>query len=132
MLDKVVARSRPVDQLVENREGPKGLAAPSRLALWGMEPARIRAGIDELPLSPATGGLAPVSIPETPDPGGRKGLVEGLGRDVLDRRGWWALNPLWFPPGGGNLDGTVPARARRAGLLMIELSEAGTRSGNPS
>lgn len=35
------------------------------------------------------------------------------------------------PPLGGNLEGTVPARARRVGLSRL-LSEGGMKSGNPS
>lgn len=35
------------------------------------------------------------------------------------------------PPFGGNLEGTVPARARRVGLSIV-LSEGGRKSGNPS
>jgi hypothetical protein len=83
MLVKVVALSRPVDQLVENSDGPKGPPPPKKLLLCGIEPARRRdsdAGLGT-PVELAT--LELVSIPETP--GGLKGLVEGVGREVCDR-----------------------------------------------
>ena len=42
ILVRVVARSRPVAQLVENKDGPNGLDDPRKFALWGIEPARRR------------------------------------------------------------------------------------------
>lgn len=80
MLVSVVARSRPVAQLVENKDGPNGPAEPRKFALWGIEPARRREREPALPPPGAVAVFAPVSIPETPD--GRKGLVDGVGREV--------------------------------------------------
>jgi hypothetical protein len=61
---------------------------------------------------------------------GRKGLVEGVGRDVLEAVWAAALLPF-IAPAGEILDGRVPARPRRAGLLMPE-SVRGTKFGKPS
>jgi hypothetical protein len=83
MLVSVVALSRPADQLVENNEGPKGFDDPNRLARWGIEPARRRDRIAGLLPALEVTVLGVESTPETP--GGRKGLVDGVGRDVLDR-----------------------------------------------
>ncbi len=47
--------------------------------------------------------------------GGLKGLVDGVGLDVLERKDCWTLTPLIVPT-GENLEGTVPARARRTEL----------------
>lgn len=60
---------------------------------------------------------------------GRKGLVEGVGRDVLEVRSvtFGAL----FETVGEILEGKVPALPLRAGLL-IPVSVKGTRSGKPS
>lgn len=80
MLVSVVARSRPVAQLVENKDGPNGPEEPKKFALWGIEPARRRERDPALLPPGAVAVFAPVSIPETPD--GRKGLVDGVGREV--------------------------------------------------
>ena len=60
--------------------------------------------------------------------GSLNGLVEGVGRDVLEVK-CWTLSPLAVTT-GEILDGRVPARVRLAGLL-IPVSATGTRSGNP-
>ena len=84
MLVSVIALSRPAaDQLVENNEGPKGFGAPKRLARWGIEPARKRDSMAGLLAALEVTVLGVESISETPC--GRKGLVVGVGRDVLDR-----------------------------------------------
>ncbi len=58
-----------------------------------------------------------------------KGDVAGLG---LAFRFWDIVELVnEEPPLGGNLEGTVPARARRVGLNIL-LSEGGMKSGNPS
>lgn len=125
----VVARSRPVDQFVENKDGPKGLDDPSRLGRCGMEPALRRESIVGLLAAFAVAGLGAVSIPVTP--GGRKGLVDGVGREVLDiYDGCCIFTPLTAPT-GEKREGTVPARALRAGLFRVP-SDGGTRSGKPS
>lgn len=128
MLVSVVARSRPVDQLVEKSDGPKGFDEPRRPGLCGIEPARRRDNAVVLPPLLAVAGLVPESIPETP--GGLKGLVDGVGREVLDRKDCWTFTPLSGPT-GENREGTVPALALRAVLLIVP-SEGGTKSGNPS
>ncbi len=58
-----------------------------------------------------------------------KGVVAGVGLELLfcDSAGLVKVEP----PFGGNLEGTVPARARRVGLSIV-LSEGGRKSGNPS
>lgn len=63
-------------------------------------------------------------------PGGLKGLVDGVGLDDVGGKDCCMFRPL-IVPAGENLDGTVPALARRAGLFM-PLSDGGTRSGKPS
>ena len=60
---------------------------------------------------------------------GLNGLVDGVGLDVLEVF-WAKLMPLIVPT-GDILDGRVPARPRRAGLLM-PVSVRGTKSGKPS
>ena len=54
MLVRVVARSRPVAQLVENKDGPNGLDEPRKFALCGIEPAR-RRDREPVPLAGAAG-----------------------------------------------------------------------------
>lgn len=60
---------------------------------------------------------------------GLKGLVDGVGREVLEARLWDGIVPM--VPTGEIRDGNVPARPRRAGLLT-PVSVRGTRSGKPS
>lgn len=62
------------------------------------------------------------------DPG-LKGLVEGVGLEVFDGD-WVVLTPA-IVPAGDMREGRVPARPRRAGLLM-PVSVKGMRSGKPS
>lgn len=69
-----------------------------------------------------------MSIPDTP--AGRKGLVEGVGRELWEMGGW-GFRSLRRLPTGENREGTVPARALREVLWRLPL-EAGIRSGNPS
>ena len=58
-----------------------------------------------------------------------KGLVEGVGLDVLDCEGVMPPNP--GGAAGENRDGTVPARGRRVALWVV-VSEGGRKSGKPS
>lgn len=125
----VVARSRPVDQLVENKDGPNGLEDPSKPGRCGIEPALRRDNIVVLPPLFAVAVLAPDSTLVTP--GGRKGLVDGVGREVLDRYDCCCTFTPLSVSTGENREGTVPARALRAGLLRLP-SDGGTRSGKPS
>lgn len=80
MLVSVVARSRPVAQLVENRDGPNGPEVPRKFARCGIEPARRREREPALFPPAVVAVFAPVSMPVTPV--GRKGLVEGVGLEV--------------------------------------------------
>lgn len=126
---RVVARSRPVAQLVENNDGPNGLEDPRKPVRCGIEPARRRESEPELLPPAAVAVVALGSMPDTPE--GRKGLVDGVVLVVWDMKGCcWRFTSLSVPT-GENLDGTVPARARRAGLFMPALV-VGTRSGKPS
>lgn len=59
---------------------------------------------------------------------GLNGLVDGVGRDVLDVI---LVLTLAMIPGAEMRDGSVPARPLLAGLL-IPVSVRGTRSGKPS
>ena len=121
-----MVRSRPVPQLVEKSEGPKGFDEPRKFDFCGIDPARRRESKAEL--AAVADGLFPESMAEIGE--GRKGLVDGVGLDVFAANDGCILTPLMFPT-GENRDGTVPARARRAGLF-IPLSDGGTRSGKPS
>ena len=81
MLVKVVARSRPDAQLVENTEGPNGFEEPKKLfGRCGIEPARKRDKTAVLGPAPEVTVLPLVSIPDRP--GGRNGLVDGVGLEV--------------------------------------------------
>lgn len=117
-----------MDQFVENSDGPKGPLPPKKLLLCGIEPARRRERDAGAGPAPELAGLEPVSIPETP--GGLKGLVEGVGREVCEANGCWSSISFSVPI-GGKRDGTVPARARRLGLPMEPLV-VGIRSGKLS
>lgn len=122
----VVARSLLEPQPEAKTELPKGVEGDMKFERWGIDPARSldnKAALPEL-----VGG--PLFDSSEGDEGGLKGLVDGVGRDVLDRRACWTLTPLTVPT-GENLDGTVPALARRDGLVKL-ISDGGTRSGNPS
>lgn len=127
MLESVVARSLPELQLEAKTELPNGVDGDIKLDRCGKEPARNldnKAALLEL-----LGG--PCLDKSAGDEGGLKGLVDGVGREVLeDSSDCWMLTPLTVPT-GENLDGTVPALARRDGLLKF-ISEGGKRSGNPS
>ena len=57
------------------------------------------------------------------------GLVDGVGLEVLGTYCWLPLRP--GGAAGENLEGTVPALARRAGLWLV-LSDGGMKSGKPS
>lgn len=58
-----------------------------------------------------------------------KGLADGVGLELLGKGDWLPLRP--GGAAGENLDGTVPARALRAGLCVV-VSDDGIKSGNPS
>lgn len=104
ILARVDVRSRPDAQFVEKTEGPNGPEDVNWL-LCGIEPARRRdnKAALESPISPRLGE------------GALNGLGDGEGLDVFATREGRAPippSPLLTPP-GENLDGTVPARARR-------------------
>ena len=126
ILVSVDARSLLELQFEVNSEFPNGFEDAIRLDRCGIDPARSlesKAALVEL----FGGPLFNVSVDSVV---GLKGLVDGVGRDVLDRSDCCRLTPLSVPT-GENLDGTVPARVRREGLAMFN-SEGGTRSGKPS
>jgi hypothetical protein len=80
MLVRVDARSRPELQLEVNNELPNGLEVPTKFDRCGIEPARnldSKAALLEL----FGGPLLEVSVDIEE---GLKGLVEGVGREVLD------------------------------------------------
>ena len=126
MLVSVDALSRPELQLEVNNEFPNGLEVPTKFDRCGIDPARSRDSKAAL-LALFGGPLFDTSVGVE---AGLKGLVDGVGREVLERSDCWTLTPLIVPT-GENLDGTVPARVRLDGLVKF-VSEGGTRSGNPS
>lgn len=62
---------------------------------------------------------------------GRKGLVDGVGRDVLGINDGGACRVVTGSP-GENLDGSVPALPRLTGSWVALPSVGGAKSGNPS
>ena len=90
-----------------------------------MEPALNRCRSADVELPSAELGVA--SLPIRDDD--LNGLVDGVGREVLGRNDWVLARP--GGAAGENLEGTVPARARRAGLC-VEFSAGGIKSGKPS
>lgn len=106
MLASVDVLSRPEDQLVANTDCPNG---PVVLGYWrcGIEPARSldrRAALFDTVGSPISLRLGEGLL---------KGLAEGVGREDLAPSEGRTPKPVAAPP-GENLEGTVPARARRA------------------
>lgn len=138
ILVRVLARSRPECQLVENNEGPNGLEPPKKPVRWGIEPARRRdtgfppevaAVVVEAGAAASGAAFGVESIPDTP--GGRKGLVEGVGREDCEMGCGWGFKSVRRLPTGEKREGTVPARARREELCKPALG-GGIRSGKPS
>lgn len=93
-------------------EWPKGLLDGANPGRCGMEPALKRDKSDALlawsekpPLIALVLGVL--------DPG-LNGLVDGVGREVLETRTDWGFNAP-SPAVGENLDGSVPARVRPRG-----------------
>lgn len=126
MLVKVAALVRLV-QVEPNGDCPfKKLGPPKILLRCGILPARSR---DKRADVPEGAGALLKAFSEAKVEPGRKGLVEGVGRDVLDVRR--ATLGALFETVGEILDGKVPALPLRAGLF-IPVSVKGTRSGNPS
>ena len=125
MLANVFPLSRPVGFQLLKMEGPNGELVPGTWAnglRWGMEPARsLDSNVDALGTSLGA---------SRPGDGDLKGVCDGLGRDVFEASAGKACKTLPAPP-GENLDGTVPARARR---LCGKLSGVGSwvKSGKPS
>lgn len=106
MLARVDALSRPVGFQLLKIDGPNGELVPGMCAnglLWGIEPARSRdRRADELD-EPSDGSKF--------GEGDLKGLWEGVGLEDFGASVGMLGRPP--PPPGENLDGTVPARARR-------------------
>ena len=108
---------------------PKGLRGSTKLARCGIEPARKRESNVDVELG-TKGLLSPVSLENKDDD--LNGLAEGVGLEVLGGSDAGLMVPEEAPASAGeNLEGTVPARARRAGLWEL-LSDGGIKSGNPS
>lgn len=127
MLARVLARSRPDDQLVENSDGPNGVDVPKAPGRCGIDPARrrdIRVALLPPPLT--GGGLLVDSIIGC----GRKGLVDGVGLEDCETKDCCILAPFSGPT-GEKRDGTVPARVLRAGLCMVG-SGSGMKFGKSS
>ena len=118
-------RSRPDPHGELKSEFPKGIADP--IGRCGIEPARKRdSSVDVLEMAGSFPSLAISWAAGI----GRNGLVDGVGRDVLFAKFRGRFTPArGFP--GGNLDGTVPARARRV-VGWVADSGGGTKSGKPS
>lgn len=122
----MLGRSRVDDQLGAKTDCPNGFEAPKYGDRCGRLPARSldsRAAFAEL-----DGGMLDDSGVDVE--GVLKGLVDGVGREVLEMRCCCTLRPLTVPT-GDILEGRVPARARLAGLVK-PASAIGTRSGKPS
>ena len=126
MLAKVADRSRVGVQPLD----PNGLELPTYLTPYGKDPALRRDSkvevdgveAEDLDSRPLSVGVVKF---------GRKGLVEGVGRDVLGmRKDGETFPPTPFP--GEKREGTVPARARRCWVPCASSSLGGTRSGKPS
>jgi len=107
MLASVDPRSRPVGFQLLKIDGPNGEFVPGMLAkglLWGIDPARSReSNVEELDV---------FSVGSRPGEGALNGLRAGVGFVDLGARAGTPNKPEPTPP-GENLDGTVPARARR-------------------
>ena len=126
MLVKVAARAR-LFQVVEKGDCPvRKVEPPKILARCGMLPAR---SLESRADVPADAGALLKAFSEAEVEPGRKGLVEGVGREVFEVRR--AMFGALLVTVGEMREGKVPARPLRAGLL-IPVSVNGTRSGKPS
>lgn len=124
ILVSVVGRSLPELQFDAKTEVPNGVTGDTKLDRCGIDPARSLANnVFALLGGPCLAGSAG-------EGGALNGLVDGVGREVLEKSDWPTLTPLTVPT-GENLEGTVPALTRRDGLVRFT-SDGGTRSGNPS
>lgn len=111
MLARVEPLSRPTAfQLLLKMVGPKGELVPGTCwgngLRWGSDPARSRDRRAEGLLDGSVGG-------SSPGDGDLKGLCDGDGLDVLKAKDGRLNKPLAVGPPVDNLDGRVPARARR-------------------
>ena len=80
MLVSVVARSLPEPQFEPNTEVPNGVEGEMKLDRCGIDPAR---SLDNKAALPELFG-GPLFDSSAGDPGGLKGLVEGVGLEVLE------------------------------------------------
>jgi len=129
MLVKVAALAR-LFQFVEKGDCPgRKLGPPKMLARCGMLPARNLESKVEVPAE--AGALLKAFSEAEVDPG-RKGLVVGVGREVLEVKE--VMFGALLVVVGEIREGRVPARPLRAGLLMPVSVKGtkGTRSGKPS
>jgi len=122
-------------QLDAKNEEPNGLDESMKFDRWGIEPALKRDSNTDVSLGVRIVGVlveafSPVSLMSLMvKADDLEGVVAGVGLELLfcDSAGLVKVEP----PFGGNLEGTVPARARRVGLSIV-LSEGDRKSGNPS
>ena len=84
MLARVTILSRLGPQLLEKSEFPNGLEDPGKFDLCGIEPARKRDNSAALVELGASSLAEVVSAAEVT--GGLKGLVDGVGREVLESK----------------------------------------------
>jgi hypothetical protein len=83
MLARVEVLSRLGPQFVEKSEFPKGFEDPRKLDRCGIDPARNRDNNAAL-VEVAASSLDGASVVDVV--GGLKGLVDGVGREVLDSK----------------------------------------------
>jgi len=129
MLVKVAALAR-LFQVVEKGDCPAKKLDPAKiLARCGMLPARSLERRAEVPAD--EGALLKAFSRADVEPG-RKGLVEGVGREVFEVSA--AMFGALLVLVGEIREGKVPARPLRAGLLIpVSVNgTSGTRSGKPS
>lgn len=126
MLVKVAALVRLVHVEPKGDCAFRKLGPPKILLRWGILPAR---SLDKSADVPVEAGALLKAFSEAEVEPGRKGLVEGVGREVFEVSK--AIFGALFETVGDIREGKVPALPLRAGLLM-PVSVNGTRSGKPS
>lgn len=115
MLAKVEVRSRLPFQPDVKSEEENGFEVEGAFVRWGIEPARSRDSNAEFEL----GGADDLIGWSGAGTDGLNGLVDGVGRELFVNKACWTFTPLIVPT-GENLEGTVPALTRRAGLFNEE------------
>lgn len=126
ILVRVAARVRLVHVEPKGDCAFRKVGPPKILLRWGMLPAR---SLDNRAEVPVGAGALLKAFSEAEVEPGRKGLVEGVGREVFEVSK--AMFGALLETVGEIREGKVPALPLRAGLL-IPVSVSGTRSGKPS